>query len=232
MEKFAVVTGGSSGLGLSIADCLKSSGFQVIVWDRTPSTNHSFIQCDVSDPSSVQRALVESLKLTKKFDVLVNSAGISIAIPTVSRRSTHELSAFEAVLKVNIIGLFDVTRTLTPYMKNGVIINIASMAASEGQRGQAAYAASKAAVAGLTMPLSRDLASRAVRVVCLCPGVFETPMAKSINPGVKEKILAGVALGRFGKPEELAHVVKMCVENQYLNGCCINLNGGGIFPNI
>ena len=232
MGKSAIVTGGSSGLGLSIANLLKDSGYSVIVWDRSPCEAHHYIHCDVSDSTSIKAALTKSLELFQSFDVLVNSAGIGVAISTISRSSVHDLSSFSAVLQVNLIGLFDVTRSVSQYMHGGVIINIASMAATEGQRGQVAYSASKAAVASMTMPMARDLASRSTRIVCLCPGVFETPMSSLISPSVKAKISKGIALGRLGTPEELSHIVKMCIENTYLNGCNINIHGGGILPNI
>lgn len=232
MEKIAVVTGGASGLGESIAQVLSLNGYKVIVWDRSGTSPHTLINCDVTNPDSVQSALSASLKISPKFDVLVNSAGIAIAIPTISRNSIHDLSAFESVLQVNIIGLFDVCRNVAKHMQGGVIINIASMAAFEGQRGQVAYAASKGAVAGLTMPLARDLASKKIRVVCLCPGIIETPMSSLIKPSIKEKILKAISVGRFGKTQELAHVVQMCVENGYINGTCVQFNGGGVFPNI
>ena len=232
MEKVAIVTGGASGLGESIAQVMSGNGYKVIVWDRSGTSPHTLIPCDVTNPESVQSALSASLKISSKFDVLVNSAGIAVAIPTITRNSIHDLSAFESVLKVNIIGLFDVCRNVGKYMEGGVIINIASMAAYDGQRGQVAYAASKGAVVSLTMPLARDLASKKVRVVCLCPGIIETPMSSMINPKIKEKMLKAISLGRFGKPQELAHIVQMCVENGYINGTCIQFNGGGVFPNI
>lgn len=232
MEKVAIVTGGNSGLGASIADVLGGMGYRVVVWDRAGASKHHFVNCDVTDPRSVQSALNESLKISQKFDVLVNSAGIALALQTITKSSIHDIGSFEAVLKVNLIGMFDVCRNVSKYMQGGVIINIASMAAFEGQRGQVAYSASKGAVAGMTMPMARDLASKSVRVVCICPGVIETPMSKLIKPSIKEKILKSTPTNKFGQPSDIAHIVKMCTENQYLNGTCIHINGGSIAPNI
>lgn len=232
MEKVAIVTGGASGIGESIVNVLSSIGYKVIVWDRSGTSKHCFVSCDVTSPESVQSALKDSLKISQKFDVLVNSAGIGVALQTITKNLIHDIGTFEAVLRVNTIGLFDVCRNVSRYMQGGVIINIASMAAFEGQKGQVAYSASKGAVVGMTMPMARDLASKSVRVVCLCPGVIETPMSQLIKPSIKEKTLKAVPMGKFGQPEDIAHIVKMCIENQYLNGTCIQINGGAISPNI
>lgn len=236
MSQFAVVTGAASGLGLKTAELLLAKGFKVSAWDvqTVPVTSPDLIQfkVDVSDSASITRALEKTLESFPKIDVLVSAAGIARLIPTIRRNFIHSLTDFEKVIKVNLTGTFDVCRQVSKHMNGGVIVIVASINAYQGNRGLTAYSASKGAVAGLAMPMARDLAFKGVRVVCISPGGFDTPMIASTTPENKAKSMQAVASKRPGNPEEFAHAVMFAVENKYLNGCNLSLDGGLINPNI
>jgi NAD(P)-dependent dehydrogenase (short-subunit alcohol dehydrogenase family) len=236
MQKVAIVTGSASGLGLKTVILLLSKNFLVFGWDMkttpldSPSLKSQIV--DVSDTKSISSALSTVLQSTSKIDVLVNAAGILMLIPTISRSSVHSLAAFEKVLKINLIGTFYVTRQVSMHMNGGVVVLVSSINAYQGFKFLAAYEASKGGIASLAMPMSRDLASRGTRVVSISPGAFETPMTQLIRPEIKDNTQNVMASGRFGKPEEFAHAVWFVIENDYLNGCSLDLNGGLVNPNI
>lgn len=236
MSQFAVVTGAASGLGLKTAELLLAKGFKVSAWDihPIPITSPDLIQfkVDVSDTISITKALEKTLESFPKIDVLVSAAGIARLIPTIRRNFVHSLSDFEKVIRVNLTGTFDVSRQVSKYMNGGVIVIVASINAYQGNRGLTAYSASKGAVAGLAVPMARDLAFKGVRVVCISPGGFDTPMIAATSPENKAKAMQAVASKRPGNPEEFAHAVMFAVENKYLNGCNLSLDGGLINPNI
>lgn len=236
MSQFAIVTGAASGLGLKTVELLLAKGFKVSAWDMQPiplkSSDLLSFQVDVTDTHSIAKALEKTLETFPKVDVLVSAAGIALLIPTIRRDFIHPLSQFEKVIKVNLIGTFDVCRQVSMHMNGGVIIVVASINAYQGNRGLVAYSASKGAVAGLAMPMSRDLSFKNVRVVCISPGGFETPMIAGTSPENKIRSSKAVALNRVGQPEEFAHAVMFAIENKYLNGCNLGLDGGLVNPNL
>jgi NAD(P)-dependent dehydrogenase (short-subunit alcohol dehydrogenase family) len=144
----------------------------------------------------------------------------------------HSLDSFEKLLKVNLVGTFDVTRQVSKHMTGGVIVLVASINAYQAYKFQTAYAASKGAVASMAMPLSRDLAYKGTRVVSISPGGFDTPMTQPMRDKTRAEVIKAIPSGRMGKPEEFAHAVWFAVENEYLNGCNLDLNGGLVNPNI
>ena len=236
MQQVAIVTGSSSGLGYKTALLLISKNFKVYGWDTklTPISSSSFTHqtADVSDSSSISSALSQILLQHSTIDVLVNCAGVSILVPVISRTSIHPLDSFEKLIKINLIGTFDVSRQVSKYMKKGVIILVSSINAYQAYRFQTAYGASKGAVASMALPMSRDLASRGTRVVSICPGGFDTPMTQPMQDSARARVLKAIPVGRFGQAEEFAHAVEFAIGNEYLNGCNLELNGGLVNPNL
>jgi len=196
-----------------------------------------FVPADVTDPSDVDRSVAEAAAALGGIDVCVNSAGVAMAHRVVTKDGgLFPLEMFEFVVKVNLIGLFDVVRHAARVMsenepnedgERGVIVNVASIAAFEGQVGQAAYSASKGGVAAMTLPLARDLASRGIRVNTIAPGIMDTPMLDAGGPNLRER-LASVHLfpKRLGTPDDFAALVVHLVENVLINGEVIRLDAG------
>jgi 3-hydroxyacyl-CoA dehydrogenase/3-hydroxy-2-methylbutyryl-CoA dehydrogenase len=235
MSQTAIVTGGGSGIGLGTTKALLSKGYKVAVWDLSCSLSHEnllYCKVDVTKTQTITQALESTLSAFGKISVLVNCAGIAIACPVILPNSVHSLEDFERVLRVNIIGLFDVCRQVARHMVDGVIINISSINAYEGTRVICAYSASKGAVNGLTLPMARDLAQYGIRVVGICPGLIETPMGMLIKEVNRNIYLKETLSKRMGKPEELAHAVIFVIENKYMNGVNFRIDSGGINPNI
>jgi NAD(P)-dependent dehydrogenase (short-subunit alcohol dehydrogenase family) len=231
-----LVTGGGSGLGAAVASDLAGGGANVVVADLKGEENENvrFIETDVTDEESVQAAIDTALE----FDGLhgaVNCAGVATAEKVLGKEGPHALDSFSQVVQVNLIGTFNVARLAAAVMKEnepteggerGVIVNTASVAAFEGQIGQAAYAASKGGVVSLTLPLARELASYAIRVVAIAPGLFDTPMMAGLPEEARESLGNQVPFpSRLGKPEEYAALVRHIVENEMLNGEVIRLDG-------
>ncbi|WP_339227164.1 3-hydroxyacyl-CoA dehydrogenase [Oceanobacillus sp. FSL K6-2867] len=240
-----VITGGASGLGEATTRKIIENGGKAAILDLNEERGKSlaeelgasciFVRTDVTDEKSVESALNEVSNRFGKVNVAVNCAGIAIAEKTYGGRGVHDLAAFTKVIQINLIGTFNVIRLAAERMgsnepnehdERGVIINTASVAAFEGQIGQAAYSASKAGVAGMTLPIARDLAQHGIRVMSLAPGLFLTPMFETLP----EK--ARVELGkmtpfpsRLGKPSEYAQLVQSIIENPMLNGETIRLDG-------
>lgn len=234
-----LVAGGASGLGLATAQRMAKAGARVVVLDLATTgspglpAEATFVAGDVTDEGSVQQA-VDLANERQDLAVVVNCAGIGNAIKTVSSKGAFPLEAFARIINVNLVGTFNVLRLAATAMsgnelvdgERGVIVNTASVAAFEGQIGQAAYSASKGGIVGLTLPVARDLASYAIRVVTIAPGLFETPLLGSLPEDVR------AALGaqpphpkRLGRPEEYADLVAAVVANPMLNGETIRLDG-------
>lgn len=246
-----VITGGASGLGFATAKRMLAGGASVNLLDvdedggilaaEELGEESLFVRCDVRDPSSVVAALSEIMKRHGRVDVLVNAAGVATAQRVVKRDgSLFDLDRFRFTIDVNLIGMFDVIRNVAGAMaanepraegERGVIVNVASIAAFDGQIGQAAYSASKGGIVGMTLPLARDLSSLGIRVVTVAPGLFNTPLIS----GLPEETIAqiesqAVFPSRLGDPSEFAHLVQAVVENPYINGETIRLDAATRLP--
>jgi len=231
----AIVTGGASGLGAATAQAFVAAGAQVTIFDRDPAgaefaerVGAGFAQVDVTDEASVAAGLDQVTGL----NVAVNCAGIATAEKTLGRDGPHRQDSFARMIDINLCGTFNVARLAAARMaRGGVIINTASVAAFDGQKGQAAYAASKAGIAGLSLPMARDLGRSGIRVIAIAPGIFRTPMLVSLG----EEVMAGLAKdvvypARLGDPAEFAALARFIVECDYLNGTTIRLDGALRMP--
>ena len=228
----AIVTGGASGLGAATAAWFREQGATVVILDRDAGDDPNHVQADVTSADSTAAAIAQAVDRMGGIDICVNCAGVVIGERTVGRNGPHDLDAFRRVVDVNLIGSFNVLRLAAAEMarngrtENGVIVNTASVAAFDGQKGQAAYAASKAAIAGMTLPLARDLAGLGIRVCAISPGIFATPMLRGLPPDVQDGLAAEVTFPpRLGDPREFARMAAHIVENAYLNGEVIRLDG-------
>ncbi len=237
-----IVTGAASGLGAATARAFAAAGSKVALLDLSAErlasiaeeTGGLAIPCDVTDAASAERAVAMAAEAHGPARILVNCAGIAPAGRIVGRDGPQPLDEFARVVSVNLIGTFNLMRlaaaamtTLEPLEdgERGVIVNTASIAAYEGQIGQAAYAASKGGVASLTLPAARELARYGVRVAAIAPGLFGTPMVTAMPQEVQDAIVANIPFPhRFGKPEEYARMVLSIVENPMVNGSVIRLD--------
>ena len=244
----AVVTGGGSGLGAATAERLARAGWRVAVLDINGEAAEASaarirgraVACDVADAASAEAALAAARAAHGVERLLVNCAGIGTAGRIVGRAGPLRLEAFEHVIRVNLIGTFNMLRLSAAAMsglepleegERGLIVNTASIAAYEGQVGQAAYAASKGGDASLTLPAARELARAGVRVVTIAPGLFETPMVAGLPEDVQQSLAAGVPYPpRLGRPEEYAALVQHIADNRFLNGEVIRLDGALRMP--
>ncbi|NRB35551.1 MAG: 3-hydroxyacyl-CoA dehydrogenase [Rhodobacteraceae bacterium] len=239
----AVITGGASGLGEATARHFASQGAQVTLFDRNAERGEAvateiggtFIDTDVTDEASTQAAIDAARAQMGRITACVNCAGIAVGIKTTGRDGPHPLPAFQKTIDVNLVGSFNVARLAATAMATnepepdgarGVIINTASIAAFDGQKGQAAYAASKGGVVGMTLPMARDLASVGVRVMAIAPGLFLTPMLQGLPQEVQDQLAADVPNpARLGDPSEYARLAGFIVESGYLNGETIRIDG-------
>ncbi|MDR5804141.1 3-hydroxyacyl-CoA dehydrogenase [Caballeronia sp. LZ001] len=237
-----LITGGASGLGEATARLVAGLGGTVVIADMNEAAGAAlakelsgeFVKCDVSQESDGQRA-IEAATQRGTLRGLVNCAGIAPASKTVGRDGPHPLDLFSKVIAVNLIGTFNMVRLAAEVMsknapnetgERGVIVNTASVAAFDGQMGQAAYAASKSGVAGMTLPIARDLSRNGIRVMTIAPGLFETPMLLGMPQDVQDALGAMVPFPpRLGKPNEYALLVKQIFDNPMLNGEVIRLDG-------
>jgi NAD(P)-dependent dehydrogenase (short-subunit alcohol dehydrogenase family) len=238
----AIVTGGASGLGAATAQALATAGAKVTVLDRDGNSAVAVantvgglgIGCNVADAEAVAVALNESRAAHGPCAIAVNCAGIAPARRIVGADGPMPLEDFQQVIQVNLIGTFNVMRLAAAEMagrtpnadgERGVIVNTASIAAFEGQVGQSAYAASKGAVAALTLPAAREFAAIGVRVLAIAPGLFATPLLRGMPEEVQDSLAATLPFPkRFGKPEEFASLVMHMVANPVLNGEIVRLD--------
>lgn len=248
--RVAVVTGGASGLGEATVREIVTAGGKAVIFDLNEEKGNKlvgeledqaiFVKVDVTSEEDVHAGLERAIAEFGGVHILVNCAGIAVAKKVLGKGGVHDLASFNKVLQVNVVGTFNAIRLTAEKMaanepneegERGVIINTASVAAFDGQIGQAAYSASKGAVVGMTLPLARDLAPFGIRVVSIAPGVFETPLFA----GLPEKAQAALAKmtpfpPRLGKPQEYAKLVRAIVENPMLNGETIRLDGAIRMP--
>lgn len=233
----AMVTGGSSGLGLATTQMLAAAGAEVVILDlAAPAVDvagATFVPTDVTSESDVAAAIARAAGLGD-LRIVVNCAGIAPAGRVLGRSGPLPLEEFERAVRINLTGTFNVLRLAAAEIRRtepidgerGVIVNTASVAAFDGQVGQAAYAASKGAVAAMTLPIARELAASLIRVVAIAPGIFETPMMAGFSAETRESLGSQVPHpARLGRPGEFAALVRHIVENPYLNGETIRLDG-------
>ena len=240
--KVFIITGGASGLGEGTARMLSAHGGKVVIADLQVDKGEalatelggSFVRCDVSQEADGQAAVATATSLGKLMG-LVNCAGIAPAIKTVGKEGAHPLAAYTKVITVNLIGSFNMIRLAAEAMcrnapeatgERGVLISTASVAAYDGQIGQAAYAASKGGVVGMTLPIARDLARNGIRNMTIAPGIFGTPMLFAMPQEVQDALAAGVPFpSRLGTPADYAKLVHQIITNDMLNGEVIRLDG-------
>ncbi len=235
------ITGGASGLGEATARMITANGGKVVIADvqveagqkLAAELNATFVKCDVTQEADGQ-AVVAAATAAGTLRGLINCAGVAPAVKTVGKEGAHPLELFQRVVNINLVGTFNMARLAAEAMsktdaiqdERGIIINTASVAAFDGQMGQAAYASSKAAVVGLTLPMARDLSRNGIRVMTIAPGIFETPMLLGMPQEVQDALGKMVPFpSRLGKPNEYAQLAKSIMENMMLNGETIRLDG-------
>jgi NAD(P)-dependent dehydrogenase (short-subunit alcohol dehydrogenase family) len=241
----ALVTGGASGLGAATVRRLAGAGANVVIADVREDTGEAlagelgertlFAKTDVTDADSMGQAVQTAVARFGRLHILVNCAGIGIAERVLGKNGPHDLAAFNRVIQVNLIGSFNALRLAAAAMEQnapndegerGVIISTASVAAFEGQIGQAAYSASKGGIVGLTLPAARELARYGIRVLAIAPGLFDTPLLAGLPEAARVSLGQQVPFPpRLGRPEEYAQLVQAIVENPMLNGETIRLDG-------
>lgn len=246
-DKVAVITGGASGLGEATTRRFVEQGAKVSIFDLNDdrggqladelgSTAH-YHKVNVTDESSVTDAIQEAKSLFGAIHICCNFAGVADAAKTVGKNGAFPLDLFKKVIDINLVGTFNVLRLAAEVMATqepvtsdggrGVIINTASVAAYEGQMGQAAYSASKGGIVGMTLPIARDLASLGIRVNTIAPGLIHTPLFDGLPENVVESLSTTVLNPqRLGQPDEVAHLAQFIVENDYANGETFRLDGG------
>jgi NAD(P)-dependent dehydrogenase (short-subunit alcohol dehydrogenase family) len=245
--KVFIVTGGASGLGEGTARMLAANGAKVVVADMQADKGAAvaaeiggvFVKCDVSQEADGQAAVAAALQLGKLMG-LVNCAGIAPAEKTVGKNGAHALAVFAKTITVNLVGSFNMIRLAAEAMcknepestgERGVMISTASVAAYDGQMGQAAYSASKGGVVGMTLPIARDLARNGIRNMTIAPGIFGTPMLFGMPQDLQDALAASVPFpSRLGTPEDYAKLAKHIIENDMLNGEVIRLDGAIRLP--
>ena len=243
--KVALVTGGASGLGAATVRALVARGASLVIADVNAAAgqalaaelggNAAFHAADVANPAEVQAAIDQALARFGGLHIVANCAGIGSGARTLGKEGPHPLDMFERVVRVNLIGTFNVTRLAAAAIakgapnaggERGVIVNTASVAAFDGQIGQAAYSASKAGIAGMTLPIARDLSRDGIRVMTIAPGLFDTPLMASLPEAARASLGQQVPFPpRLGHPDEFAQLVVAIVENPMLNGEVIRLDG-------
>jgi len=246
----ALVTGGASGLGEASITELVKKGAQVVIVDIDSDKGEKlaasigagaiFVKTDVTSEADVRQAIQKAIDAFGKINVIINCAGIVNPGKLIGRKGPLPLESFNKVMQLNLVGTLNVIRLAVEQMMNntpdeegerGVIINCASIAAFEGQIGQAAYSASKAGIVGMTLPIAREVADYGIRVIAIAPGIFETPMMAGLPPAVKEDMAKTVPFPRrLGKPIEFAKLALHIIDNIMLNGCCIRLDGALRMP--
>lgn len=246
-----LVSGGASGLGGATSTLLAGGGANVVIADINKDkgealaaelgANTRFVACNVADEDSVKAAVAAAVSAFGKLNGAINCAGIGVAEKTVGKENVpHSLASFKRVIEVNLIGTFNILRLAAAQMatqepnaagERGVVINTASIAAYDGQIGQAAYSASKGGIVGMTLPIARDLMKLGIRVVTIAPGLFDTPLLAGLPEDVKKVLGAQVPFpARLGRPAEFAALAKHILENEMLNGEVIRLDGALRMP--
>ncbi|HLU20618.1 MAG TPA: 3-hydroxyacyl-CoA dehydrogenase [Pusillimonas sp.] len=241
-NKVFVVTGAASGLGAGTARMLTQEGAKVVLADvqdeagkqLAQELGQTYVHCDVTQEADATAA-IEAAKALGPLFGLVSCAGIAPASRTVGRNGPHALDLFQKVIMINLVGTFNMVRLAAAAMsenepeptgERGVLINTASVAAYDGQIGQAAYSASKAGVAGMTLPIARDLAKLGIRCMTIAPGIFGTPMVFGMPQEVQDSLAASIPFpSRLGRPEDYAKLVHSIITNEMLNGETIRLDG-------
>lgn len=240
-----LISGGGSGLGAATARLLAETGGHIVIMDVNAEAGEQmaaelgdqarFVKADVTSEEDVQHAVTMAVDTFGNFRGAINCAGIAIAEKTVGKHGAHNLGRFAKVVQVNLIGTFNVIRLAAVAMTQnkpdanggrGVVVNTASVAAFDGQIGQAAYSASKGGVVGMTLPIARDLARDGIRVMTIAPGIFDTPMLAGLPEPARVSLGQQVPFpSRLGRPDEYAALVKHIIENDMLNGEVIRLDG-------
>ncbi len=241
-NKVFIVTGGASGLGAGTARMLVAQGARVVLADLqdelgraiAQELGQTYVHCDVTQEADGQAVIAAARKLGPVFG-LINCAGIAPASRIVGKNGPHALDLFQKVVMINLVGTFNMSRlaaaamsenTPEPTGERGVLINTASVAAYDGQIGQAAYAASKAGIVGMTLPVARDLSKIGIRCCTIAPGIFGTPMVFGMPQDVQDSLAASIPFpSRLGRPEDYAKLVNSIITNEMLNGETIRLDG-------
>lgn len=238
----AIVTGGASGLGSATAAALAERGATVFVFDLAHAIESApaiagieYIDVDVTDPHQVQIAVDTAAGTDVPLRTVINCAGIGPSMRILGRNGPHDLAFFAKVVQVNLVGTFNVMTLAAEkiaqapeleYSQRGVVINTASVAAYDGQVGQAAYASSKGGIVGLTLPAARDLAQHGIRVLTIAPGIVETPMLATVSEEFRAGLVSGVPFPqRLGRPDEYAQLALSLIDHDYLNGETIRMDG-------
>lgn len=243
-----IVTGGASGLGEGTVRMLTEQGGKVVIADVQTDKGQAlaqeigaiFVQCDVSQEADAQAVVAQAVALGR-LSGLVNCAGVAPAEKMVGKQGAHSLSGFNRTIQINLIGTFNMLRLAAEAMchneptastgERGVLISTASIAAYDGQMGQAAYSASKGGIVGMTLPIARDLARNGIRNMTIAPGIFGTPMIFGMPQAVQDSLAAGVPFpSRLGTPQDYAKLVRHILENDMLNGEVIRLDGAIRMP--
>ena len=244
-NKTFIVSGAASGLGRASAGLLNAMGGKVVLLDVDAARGSRaqkelgaaayFMQTDVTDENAVRNAILEGTDRFGPIYGVVNCAGIGPAERILGREGIHSLDSFRKTIEINLTGTFNLMRLTADAMQHnppledgerGVVVNTASIAAFEGQIGQAAYSASKGGIAAMTLPAARELARFGIRVMCIAPGIFKTAMLEGLPEEVQQSLGAQIPFpSRLGKPEEYAELVKHIIENPMLNGSVIRLDG-------
>jgi len=238
----AIVTGGASGLGAAAAAALAKNGAKVFAFDLPASIEGApsvegveYLAVDVTDHEQVRAGVAQAAASDVPLRTVVNCAGIGPSMRILGKKGVHDLAFYAKVVQVNLVGTFNVLALASEeiaktegdeFNQRGVIVNTASIAAYDGQVGQAAYASSKGGIVGLTLPAARDLAQYGIRVCTIAPGIVETPMLATVNEEIRAALAAGVPFPqRLGRPEEYAQLALAIIEHDYLNGEVIRMDG-------
>jgi len=245
-----LISGGGSGLGAATARLLVNSGGNVVIADVNREAGSAvtaelgesatFVETDICNEDAVKVAVGTAVDKYKGLHGVINCAGVGLAEKTVGKDGPHRLDSFARIIQINLIGTFNVIRVAATVLsaqaatssgERGVIINTASIAAFDGQIGQAAYAASKGGIVGMTLPIARDLARNGIRVLTIAPGIFETPLLGTLPETVRQALGAQVPFpSRLGRPDEYAALAKHLIENEMLNGEVIRIDGALRMP--
>ncbi len=244
--KTAVITGGASGLGAAVVKKLHGLKANVVIADMNELNGEAllselgersiFVKMNVTETEEVEAGMKTAVDEFQSINILVNCAGTGFAMRTVGKNGPHDLEVFRKIVDINLIGTFDTIRQAAYRMQKnipdntdgerGIIVNTASVAAFDGQIGQASYSASKAAVVGMTLPIARDLSIFGIRVCTIAPGIFDTPLMMAVPETTRASLAQQIPFPkRFGKPDEFAQMVQQIIENPIINGETIRLDG-------